>query len=162
MSLLDPTRLAISLIHPIAMIVLAYMWSYTALLGLRSWKTRVESPPHGESLPLLPDRLPRLLFPHHHHRLSASLVFLTTTAMFFGMLNTYLRAGRLFPSRHMYGGFIFLTLISLNVSLVPWLSSRTSARYMHKIVGVCIFCCLVNQILSGYPILSSVWRTVPW
>lgn len=152
------THKAGSLIHPLLMLILATLWVVTWLLGLQVKKTRSEE--STEATPLM--SAPRPVLERYHHKLSASLLFLTSFSMFLGMFNTYQRSGRLFPGPHLYGGFFLLLAVSLNVAMVPWFKDAPSARGFHAVVGFAVILTIAWQIWSGLPILKSVWKTVPW
>lgn len=96
-----------------------------------------------------------------HHKLSAALVAFTIWIMLLGMFNTFLRSGRLFPGPHLYGGFLFVGIVSISVATVPWLGT-TSVRNIHAMVGLLAVFVLASQLRSGIPILVSVWKTVKW
>lgn len=153
------THKAGSLIHPVLMLALATLWVITWLLGLQVKNTR--SVERTEATPLV-SSVPRPVLQRYHHKLSASLFFLTAFTMFLGMFNTYSRAGRLFPGPHLYGGFFFLLAVSLNVALVPWFKDAPVVRGFHSVVGFVVILTIAWQIWSGLPILKSVWKTVPW
>lgn len=147
-----------SLIHPLAMAALTCLWGRTALLGLQARNARLEGSSEHTSL-LQP---PQSVRNRYHHKLSASLLFLTAFFMFLGMLNTFQRANRLFPGPHLYGGFLFLLAVTLNVAMVPWFKDMKVIRNFHAAVGFLVFLLLLNQIWSGWPILKAVLKTVPW
>lgn len=147
------TTRAASLLHPLFMSFAILLFLYTAFLGIRVRYKRVYPRPSSRGL------LSGRPMDRRHHKLSAGLVCLTTAACFFGMGNTYARSGRLFPGPHLWGGLAVLLALSVNVMLVPWMAA-VPVRGAHAAVGAVILALLANQLISGIPILLSVWRTV--
>lgn len=149
------TSLPGSLIHPIAMSVLIVLWFTTWILGIQARTARLS--PEAESVGLLSGLAARS---KAHHKLSATLVFLTTLFCFVGMGNTFMRTGRLFPGPHLYGGLAVLLALSLNVAFVPWFKDAPGMRLLHAANGIVILILLAVQVKCGLPILVSVWNTV--
>lgn len=150
------TSLPGSLAHPLVMSILIMLWVVTWLLGIQARQRRLN--PRATSETGLLSGIPSA--DRRHHKLSASLVFLTTAGCFSGMGNTYARTGRLFPGPHLWGGLAVLLAASANVSLVPWFKDIPRIRLLHATNGLLIILLLANQIMSGIPILVDVWRTV--
>lgn len=149
-----------SLIHPLLMITLIPLYILTWILGIMARQARL-APPQGEETPMLQRDLRSVARGKRwHHKLSAFLLFFTYFVMLVGMYNTFLRAGRLFPGPHMYGGFWFVLLTTLQASLVPWFADHKIARNVHTVVGLAVMICLFSQFWTGIPILKSVWKLV--
>lgn len=149
-----------SLIHPFFMAVLVPSWITTWVLGIMVRQSRL-TPPQGEETPMLQEDIRSISRQkRYHHKLSSSLLLLTYFFMLVGLLNTYLRSGRLFPSAHMYGGFWFILLLTMQTALVPWLADVKFTRIIHAVVGLITIGVLLNQVWSSWSILSDVWAIV--
>lgn len=157
------THKAGSLVHPCAMIMLCLLWVAAMVLGLQARNHRLHASRglRGESRGLL-NPIPKAIDSKYHHKLAAALTFLTTLSMFTGMYNTYLRSGRLYPGPHMYGGFVFLLLITANASLVPWFKDFVRIRVVHRSIGFCVIGMAIWQAWTGLPVMKSVYQTIPW
>ncbi len=149
------TSLPGSLIHPIAMVAICTGWLWTASLGLRAGWYRYNAEKDATGLTLLdgPVQAPT---GKKHHKVAAGLLFATVFFMSSGMLNTFLRAGRLFPGPHLYGGFFVIITASLQAALVPWLRSVKVTRRVHLVSGVLCAIFVLNQVWSGIPVLTSL------
>lgn len=149
------TSLAGSLIHPIMMTGICVAWIWTASLGLRAGYYRyvAEKDAAGTTLLDAPILAPTGKL---HHKVAAGLLFATVFFMSSGMLNTFLRAGRLFPGPHLYGGFFMIITASLQAALVPWLRTVKITRRLHLVFGVLCTIFVLNQVWSGIPVLTSL------
>ena len=80
-----------------------------------------------------------------------------------GPLNTYARAGKLFPGPHLYAGAGLVVLWALAASMVPAMQKgNDSARTVHigaNVAGIGLF---VWQVTSGVPILFKVLEFTKW
>ena len=80
-----------------------------------------------------------------------------------GPLNTYARAGKLFPGPHLYAGAGLVVLWALAASCVPAMQKgNDTARSMHigaNVAGIGLF---GWQVVSGIPILQKVWELTKW
>ena len=80
-----------------------------------------------------------------------------------GPLNTYARAGKLFPGPHLYAGAGLVVLWALAVSTVPSMQKgNEGARALHitaNLAGIALF---AWQVVSGVPILQKVWEKTTW
>jgi hypothetical protein len=98
-----------------------------------------------------------------HYGQGATLAFLGTVFAIEGPLNTYARAGKLFPGPHLYAGAGLVCLWALAVACVPQMQKgNESARIVHigaNIGGIGIF---LWQLQSGIPILLKVWDLTSW
>jgi len=93
-------------------------------------------------------------------------VILAATGTFFaieGPLNTYARAGKLFPGPHLYAGAGLVVLWSMAAACVPAMQKGSdTARSLHialNAVGTGLF---GWQVISGWPILLKVWEKTQW
>lgn len=98
-----------------------------------------------------------------HYSQGAVLAFVGTVFALEGPLNTYARAGKLFPGPHLYCGAALVCLWSLAVFMVPSMQKGNDlARSIHigaNIGGIGIF---LWQLQSGIPILLKVWQLTSW
>mmetsp|Transcript_107 Transcript_107/g.115 ORF Transcript_107/g.115 Transcript_107/m.115 type:complete len:269 (+) Transcript_107:408-1214(+) len=98
-----------------------------------------------------------------HFSQGATLAFLGTLFAIEGPLNTYARAGKLFPGPHLYAGAGLVVLWALAVSTVPNMQKGDdTARTVHigaNLAGIGLF---AWQVVSGIPILQKVWEKAPW
>jgi hypothetical protein len=92
-----------------------------------------------------------------HFSQGALLAFLGTAFAIEGPLNTYARAGKLFPGPHLYAGAGLVVLWGLAVACVPAMQKgNDTARSVHigaNAAGLGLF---GWQVVSGYPILLKV------
>eukprot|EP00566_Odontella_aurita_P036145 CAMPEP_0113540854 /NCGR_PEP_ID=MMETSP0015_2-20120614/8706_1 /TAXON_ID=2838 /ORGANISM="Odontella" /LENGTH=344 /DNA_ID=CAMNT_0000440693 /DNA_START=211 /DNA_END=1245 /DNA_ORIENTATION=+ /assembly_acc=CAM_ASM_000160 len=98
-----------------------------------------------------------------HYNQGALLAFLGTAFAIEGPLNTYARAGKLFPGPHLYAGAGCVVLWSLAAACVPFMSKgNDTARSIHiaaNAVGTGLF---GWQVLTGWPILLKVVELTKW
>lgn len=80
-----------------------------------------------------------------------------------GPLNTYARAGKLFPGPHLYAGAGLVVLWALAAACVPAMQKGDdTARAVHigaNLAGIAMF---VWQVTSGLPILFKVVELTKW
>jgi hypothetical protein len=80
-----------------------------------------------------------------------------------GPLNTYARAGKLFPGPHLYAGAGLVCLWALAAACVPSMQKGNDlARSVHigaNVAGIGLF---AWQVSSGLPILFKVWELTKW
>lgn len=80
-----------------------------------------------------------------------------------GPVNTYMRAGKLFPGPHLYAGAGCIVLWALAASLTPQMQKGNDlARTGHiafNVAGIGLFSW---QLTTGFDILTKVWAKVPW
>jgi len=98
-----------------------------------------------------------------HFAQGALLAFLGTAFAIEGPLNTYARAGKLFPGPHLYAGAGLVVIWALAVATIPAMQKgNDTARTVHigaNIAGIAMF---AWQIQSGIPILLKVWEKTSW
>jgi hypothetical protein len=98
-----------------------------------------------------------------HFSQGALLAFLGTSFAIEGPLNTYARAGKLFPGPHLYAGAGLVVLWGLAVACVPAMQKgNDTARYVHigaNAAGMGLF---GWQVVSGWPILMKVIEKTQW
>lgn len=98
-----------------------------------------------------------------HFSQGALLAFLGTAFAIEGPLNTYARAGKLFPGPHLYAGAGLVVLWSLAAATVPSMQKGSeTARFIHigaNVAGMGLF---AWQIVSGWPILTKVYELTKW
>lgn len=98
-----------------------------------------------------------------HYNQGALLAFLGTAFAIEGPLNTYARAGKLFPGPHLYAGAGLVVLWALAASCVPHMQrGNDTARTIHiaaNLGGIGLF---AWQVVSGVPILFKVIEFTKW
>lgn len=98
-----------------------------------------------------------------HFSQGALLAFLGTSFAIEGPLNTYARAGKLFPGPHLYAGAGLVVCWAFAASMVPAMQKGSdTARSLHigaNALGVGLF---GWQVVSGIPILQKVWEKTQW
>merc|ERR1712232_753240 len=98
-----------------------------------------------------------------HFSNGALLAFLGTAFAIEGPLNTYARAGKLFPGPHLYAGAGLVVLWSLAAACVPAMQKgNDTARSIHigaNALGMGLF---GWQVVSGLPILLKVIEKTQW
>jgi len=98
-----------------------------------------------------------------HYNQGALLAFLGTAFAIEGPLNTYARAGKLFPGPHLYAGAGLVVLWALAASCVPHMQrGNDTARTIHiaaNLGGIGLF---AWQVVSGVPIMLKVIELTKW
>lgn len=98
-----------------------------------------------------------------HYSQGALLAFIGTAFAIEGPLNTYARAGKLFPGPHLYAGAGLVVLWALAAACVPSMQKGSdTARSIHigaNVAGIGLF---AWQVQSGIPILLKVWEKTSW
>lgn len=98
-----------------------------------------------------------------HFSQGSLLLFIGTAFAIEGPLNTYARAGKLFPGPHLYAGAGLVVLWALAASMVPAMQKgNDAARTVHigaNVAGIGLF---VWQVTSGVPILFKVLEFTKW
>lgn len=98
-----------------------------------------------------------------HFSQGALLAFIGTSFAIEGPLNTYARAGKLFPGPHLYAGASLVCLWALAAACVPSMQKgNDAARYVHigaNVAGISLF---AWQVVSGVPILLKVIEFTKW
>ena len=78
-------------------------------------------------------------------------------------MNTYARAGKLFPGPHLYAGAGLVVLWAMAAACVPSIQKgNDTARTVHigaNLAGIGLF---AWQVQSGIPILLKVWEKTQW
>lgn len=98
-----------------------------------------------------------------HYSQGALLAFIGTAFAIEGPLNTYARAGKLFPGPHLYAGAALVVLWALAAACVPSMQKGSdTARTIHigaNVAGIGMF---AWQVTSGIPILLKVVEKTSW
>jgi Protein of unknown function (DUF4079) len=80
-----------------------------------------------------------------------------------GPLNTFARAGKLFPGPHLYAGAGLVVLWALAVATIPSMQKgNDAARTLHiaaNLTGLALF---AWQVTTGIPILLKVIEKTSW
>ena len=95
--------------------------------------------------------------------LPSNALFLFNPFCFQGPLNTFARAGKLFPGPHLYAGAGVVVLWALAASCVPFMvKGNDTARTVHigaNLAGITLF---AWQLTTGIPILQKVIENTTW
>lgn len=98
-----------------------------------------------------------------HFSQGATLAFIGTAFAIEGPLNTYARAGKLFPGPHLYAGAGLVVLWAAAAACVPAMQKgNDTARSIHigaNVSGIGLF---AWQITTGWPILQKVVQFTHW
>jgi len=98
-----------------------------------------------------------------HYESGVLLAAIGTAFAIEGPLNTYARAGKLFPGPHLYAGAGLVVLWAAAAACVPSMQKGSdTARSLHiglNGVGVGLF---GWQVVSGWPILMKVIEKTSW
>lgn len=98
-----------------------------------------------------------------HFSQGALLAFLGTAFAIEGPLNTYARAGKLFPGPHLYAGAGLVVLWAAAAACVPAMQKgNDTARSIHIAANVSGMGLFAWQILTGWPILQKVVQLTKW
>jgi len=98
-----------------------------------------------------------------HFNQGATLAFIGTTMAIIGPLNTYSRAGKLFPGPHLYAGAGLVICWALAAACVPKMQKgNDTARTVHIGANLGGIGLLAWQVQSGIPILLKVWEKTSW
>lgn len=98
-----------------------------------------------------------------HYNQGALLAFLGTAFAIEGPLNTYARAGKLFPGPHLYVGAALVVLWALAFACVPYMQKgNQTARNIHIGANVVNLGFFAWQVQSGIPILLKVIEKTKW
>lgn len=98
-----------------------------------------------------------------HYSQGALLAFLGTAFAIEGPLNTYARAGKLFPGPHLYAGAGLVVLWAAAAACVPAMQKgNDTARSIHIAANVSGMGLFAWQILTGWPILQKVVQLTHW
>merc|ERR1712127_1117648 len=98
-----------------------------------------------------------------HFSQGALLAFLGTSFAIEGPLNTYARAGKLFPGPHLYAGAGLVVCWALAGAMVPAMQKgNDTARSIHIAANVSGMGLFAWQIVSGFPILLKVNELTKW
>jgi len=80
-----------------------------------------------------------------------------------GPLNTYARAGKLFPGPHLYAGAGLVVLWALAAAAVPAMQKGSdTARTVHIGANLTMIALFAWQVTSGVPILLKVIEFTKW
>lgn len=98
-----------------------------------------------------------------HFSQGSMLAFVGTAFAIEGPLNTYARAGKLFPGPHLYAGAGLVVLWAAAAACVPQMQKgNDTARSIHigaNVIGTGLF---AWQVVSGIPILLKVVEKTSW
>jgi hypothetical protein len=179
------TGKTVSLVHPAIMFSLLGVSIYTGILGWNYRQARLipaevkelkgqlpsdeeakeKSPVQGQ-IKELESKRKQLLNgdPRGKHYLWSSLLLgMGITFGIIGPLNTYLRAGKLFPGPHLYAGGAVLVLWAIAAAMVPLMSrNNDTARNVHIGANVLSTGLFLWQVPTGIEIVLKVWANAPW
>jgi hypothetical protein len=98
-----------------------------------------------------------------HYNQGAWIAFLGTAFAIEGPLNTYARAGKLFPGPHLYAGAGLVFCWAAAVACVPFMQrGNDTARSLHIAANVSGLALFAWQVTTGIPILLKVIELTKW
>jgi len=98
-----------------------------------------------------------------HFSQGALLAFLGTAFAIEGPLNTYARAGKLFPGPHLYVGAALVVLWAAAAACVPAMQKgNDTARSAHIAANVIAIALFGWQVVTGWPIFVKVVELTSW
>lgn len=98
-----------------------------------------------------------------HHLTGSILLGGGVTTSVLGAFNTYMRAGKLFPGPHLYGGMAVTILWALAASLVPQMQKgNDTARSLHIALNTINVLLFAYQIPTGIEIMLKVIEKTSW
>lgn len=143
-----------SLLHPAVMWGVTGTTLYTLWLGVQSAQIRSDK--------ITPEKRKELVkakVTDKHFKVSSSLFAVVSLATFFGMANTFNRAGKLFPGPHLYVGLGVVALLSVMSSFVPYMQKgKDWARNSHFAAGLIVTGFFVWQAQSGMVIVGKLTK----
>ena len=102
-------------------------------------------------------------FKDRHHRTGSILLGFGTVIAIEGCLNTYVRAGKLFPGPHLFAGASIVALWAIAASLVPAMSKgNDTARSVHIAANTLNVGLFAWQIPTGLAIVQKVFQFTTW
>lgn len=128
-------------------------------------KLRAALPIQGEIDTLVAERkdLSKMGLKDSHFSQGSLLAFVGTAFAIEGPLNTYARAGKLFPGPHLYAGAGLVVLWAAAAACVPAMQKgNDTARSIHIAANVSGMGLFAWQIVSGWPILTKVYSLTSW
>ncbi|CAM9604706.1 unnamed protein product [Phaeothamnion confervicola] len=98
-----------------------------------------------------------------HYALGSLLLGLGTFSAIEGPVNTFLRAGKLFPGPHLYAGAGITVGWAVAAALVPAMSKgNEAARLAHIVINFAVIGFFAWQVLTGLEIAVKVWEFTKW
>lgn len=98
-----------------------------------------------------------------HEMTGSYLLGAGVTVAVLGAFNTYMRAGKLFPGPHLYGGMAVTILWAVAASLTPAMQKgNDNARSAHIALNTINVALFAWQVTSGITITLKVWEKAPW
>lgn len=80
-----------------------------------------------------------------------------------GCLNTFLRAGKLYPGPHLYAGAAITGLWAVSAALVPAMQKgNEGARTAHIALNTVNIALFGWQVATGLDIMQKVWENTNW
>lgn len=80
-----------------------------------------------------------------------------------GAMNTFLRAGKLFPGPHLYAGAAITGLWAAAAALVPAMQKgNDAARAGHIALNTVNVALFAWQVVTGFDIMVKVWEKTSW
>jgi len=128
-------------------------------------KLKAALPIQGEIDALLAERkdLAKKGLRESHYAQGSLLAFIGTAFAIEGPLNTYARAGKLFPGPHLYAGAGLVVLWAAAAACVPAMQKgNDTARSIHIAANVSGIALFAWQITTGFPILQKVVQFTQW
>lgn len=98
-----------------------------------------------------------------HWALGSVLLGVGTSIAIEGPVNTFMRAGKLFPGPHLYAGAGCVVCWALAASLIQSMQKgNENARVAHIALNTLGLGLFAWQLPTGFDIVGKVWTKVPW
>lgn len=141
-----------SLVHPAVMWTVTATTLYTLWLGYQSSRIR-------QADPAVRKELVKARVTERHFKTSSTLFAVVSCSTFFGMANTFNRAGKLFPGPHLYTGLGVVALLSIMSAFVPYMQKgKDWARNSHFAAGIVVSSLFLWQAKSGMDIVGKLLK----
>ena len=98
-----------------------------------------------------------------HYATGSILLGVGVGVAILGAMNTYLRAGKLFPGPHLFAGAGIVGLWALSAALVPAMQKgNDTARSAHIALNSVNVLLFAWQVVTGWDIMLKVWEKTSW
>ncbi len=98
-----------------------------------------------------------------HYATGSVLLGVGVGVALLGAMNTYLRAGKLFPGPHLYAGAGIVGLWAAAAALVPAMQKgNDAARLGHISLNSLNVALFAWQVYTGFDIMTKVWEKTSW
>ncbi len=141
-------------IHPIVMFSTLLLLFYVSYLGFQLRYIRTSDKEVRKELI-------NKKINNRHHQLGALLLNLIVLGNLGGMTITYINNDKLFFSPHLLIGLTITGLITISISLVPFMQKGNNlARNTHIVFNLCIVILFTWQVISGVEIVQKIIENI--